>query len=142
MPDLPVCQGNVIIPKTNAAALATALTGNGIRIISGGTDTHLVLLDLSPQGLTGQDAETILDAVNITSNKNPGPFDHANPARWAGLRLGVSAATTRGLRQAEFERLGETIAGLLAAGGQATGELVIAAKKTVAELCNSHPIYR
>ena len=145
-----VCFGEALKPEfkayahqvtANAATLAAVLTENGIRIISGGTDTHLVLLDLSPQGLTGKKAETILEEANITSNKNPIPFDAANPAKWVGLRLGVSAATTRGFKEAEFGQLGETIAVLLGASGQATDQVMVEAKQTVAQLCDAHPIY-
>ncbi len=142
-----VCFGEALKPefkvyalqvRANAAALAEILTENGIRVISGGTDTHIVLLDLTPQKMTGREAETILDAANITSNKNPIPFDAANPAKWVGLRLGVAAATTRGFKEQEFRRLGKTIANLLSRKDM---EVEKEARQTVEELCGQFPIY-
>ena len=79
----------------------------------GGADTHMVLLDLASVGLLGQQAETALARAGITSNKNPVPFDARSPSKWTGLRLGVSAATTRGLVSADMEMLGKSIADLL-----------------------------
>ena len=145
-----VCLGEALRPdftayahqvKTNAKCLAATLSENGIRIVAGGTDTHLVLLDLSPLGLTGKAAEAVLDSVNITCNKNPIPFDAANPAEWVGLRLGVSAATTRGLKEPEFARLGETIASLLGSGRPASSNELGRARALVARLCEEFPIY-
>ena len=107
-----------------------------MRIVSGGTDTHIVLLDLSAIGITGKQAEDRLDATNITSNKNPVPFDVMNPAKWSGLRLGTAAATTRGFREAEFRRLGGAIAGLLTGAGSPDQ-----ARATVADLCAAFPVY-
>ena len=106
-----VCFGEALTPafrayaaqvRTNARTLAETLNRRGIQIVSGGTDTHVVLLDLSRQGLTGGAAEKILEASNITSNKNPVPFDQRNPAEWTGLRLGSGAATTNQQGQLEF----------------------------------------
>jgi len=142
-----VCFGEALKPefrayahqvKANAATLAAVLIENGIHIISGGTDTHIVLLNLSSRGLTGKEAEAILDRANITSNKNPVPFDAANPAKWVGVRLGVAAATTRGFGEEEFQRLGKTIAALLNSAG---AEVEVEAKRTVTELCERFPIY-
>jgi len=118
--------------------LAETLIQNGIRIISGGTDTHIVLLDLSPLGMTGSEAETRLDRANITSNKNPVPFDVANPAKWVGLRLGVAAATTRGFEEDAFQRLGRTIADLLT---RQDTDTEVQARQTVEDLCEQFPIY-
>lgn len=128
--------------KANAATLASTLAGRGIDIVSGGTDTHLVLLDLSSQGLNGAAAEAILDEADITSNKNPVPFDSPKPADWLGLRLGTGAATTRGLGEAEFAELGQMIADLILAS--ATDErdgAVVAARERCAVLCSRFPIY-
>ena len=128
--------------KANAVTLAGALLDRGIRIVSGGTDTHLVLLDVSSRGLTGKQAETLLEKANITANKNPVPNDSPRPADWVGLRLGTAAATTRGLRQAEFEILGEVIADLIDSEANPDGDAVVkrcAAK--VAELCSRFPVY-
>jgi glycine hydroxymethyltransferase len=142
-----VCLGEALQPgfrdyarliKENASVFAERLSERGLRVVSGGTDTHIVLLDLSPLGLTGKEAEAMLDKVNITSNKNPIPYDAPNPSAWVGLRLGVSAATTRGFKQDEFRSLAEVIAGLfLTRTEDAEGE----ARLKVTDLCNSFPIY-
>ena len=87
----------------NARALAEVLSERGIRIVGGGTDTHLMLLDVSSVGVSGQRAESALAAAGITSNRNPVPFDSPRPAQWSGLRLGVAVATTRGLDSAGHE---------------------------------------
>ena len=144
-----VCLGEALQPAfkdyghqvvANARALAATLAAGGIKIVSGGTDTHMVLLDLSPQGILGSDAETALAAANITSNKNPVPFDAPRPADWVGLRLGVAAATTRGLGAAEMATLGACIAELIK--GAAGGRLAAAAgdaKVKVAQICEAYP---
>ena len=99
--------------KSNAAKLAETLSSRGVRIVSGGTDTHLVLLDLGTKGITGKRAETVLEKANITTNKNAIPNDSPRPPEWVGLRLGAGAATTRGMKEAEFETLGNLIADLV-----------------------------
>ena len=126
----------------NARTLAATLVNRGIRVVSGGTDTHMVLLDLSPHGINGAQAENALAAANITSNKNPIPFDNPRPADWVGLRLGVAAATTRGLNETDMTALGDVIADLIeaAAAGKSDGAHA-QAKQTVAGLCEAHPIY-
>ena len=124
----------------NARALAEVLSERGIRIVGGGTDTHLMLLDVSSVGVSGQRAESALAAAGITSNRNPVPFDSPRPAQWSGLRLGVAAATTRGLDGADMRVLGGCIADLIHA--EAAGELSSAlapAKSTVDRLCSEHP---
>jgi glycine hydroxymethyltransferase len=128
--------------KTNAAALAQRLQENNIRIVSGGTDTHIVLLDLQNQGVSGKQAEDILLQSNITSNKNPVPFDSPNPSQWVGLRLGVASATTRGLGIPEFEILGDTISTLIQGCVENEQDsLVKNARATVAGICEKFPIY-
>ena len=128
--------------KANAATLAETLANRGVRIVSGGTDTHLVLLDVSSQGLTGKQAELALEKANLTSNKNAIPYDSPRPPEWVGLRLGASAATTRGLKEAEFESLGEMIADLLQAERQGdTGPVVKRCAGKVAALCERFPVY-
>ncbi len=146
-----VCFGEALKPvfKTyaaqvvlNARALAETLIGRGIQIVSGGTDTHVVLLDLSRQSLTGRAAEKILEASNITSNKNPVPFDSRKPAEWVGLRLGSSAATTRGFKETEFSELGDIIADLITAAASGDTENATAnARERCAKLCARFPIY-
>jgi len=128
--------------RTNAAALANTLAQRGIRIVSGGTDTHITLLDLSSVGVTGKRAEAILDKANITSNKNPVPGDSPRPPEWVGLRLGSAAATTRGLKEAEFKTLGSVIADLIFASAVGEDDAAVeSAKPVVADLCTRFPVY-
>jgi glycine hydroxymethyltransferase len=99
-------QGQVV---ANARALAEALAERGFRIVSGGTDTHLFLIDLRPKGLTGLEAEQALDEVGITANKNNVPFDELPPVVTSGLRLGTPAITTRGMRERDMAKIAELI---------------------------------
>lgn len=100
-----------------------------------------MLLDLAALGLKGREAESLLDQVNITSNKNPVPFDASNPNDWVGLRLGVAAATTRGFKQTEFEQVGQTIAEVLTADDTNRENRINQARDLTARLCSAHPIY-
>jgi glycine hydroxymethyltransferase len=93
----------------NAVALADTLSSHGFRIVSGGTDNHLMLVDLRPKGITGKVAQIALDEVNITTNKNLIPFDPEKPLVTSGVRLGSPAVTTRGFREAEMETVAELI---------------------------------
>ena len=126
----------------NARRLAQVLTEHDVDLASGGTDTHIVLLDLSARGLTGQQVQDSLAAVNLTSNKNPIPFDSVKPSEWSGLRLGVAAATTRGLNTEAFARLGEIIVRAILRCGQLDATGVATDRQQVAELCRQFPIYR
>ena len=123
----------------NARMLGRTLSGHGIKLISGGTDTHMVLLDFSARGLSGQTVQDRLARVNLTSNKNPVPFDSSRPSEWAGLRLGVAAATTRGLQQEEFKALGDIIARTIEQGSESQ---VRDDRDKVLALCERFPIYR
>ena len=144
-----VCLGEALQPEfraygqqvvSNARKLAEILQQHGIRVVGGGTDTHMVLLDLTAQGIIGKQAEDALAAADITSNKNPIPFDVPRPADWVGLRLGVAAATTRGLDEAAMTQLAEGIAELiLAAAAGRIDEVAPGVKSTVAELCSRYP---
>ncbi|MCI5096787.1 MAG: serine hydroxymethyltransferase [Rhodobacteraceae bacterium] len=128
--------------RANARALADTLQARGIRIVSGGTDTHLVLLDLSSKGLTGKRVERVLEAANITANKNAIPGDSPRPPEWVGLRLGTGAATTRGMAAPEFIELGTMIADLVEAEAAGHAEEVIAlCKARVAALCARFPVH-
>lgn len=131
--------------KANAAILSSTLAARGVRIVSGGTDSHIVLLDLSGKGLTGKRAEVVLERANITANKNAIPYDSPRPPEWVGLRLGASAATTRGMKEPEFAQLGEIIADLIdaEAGGDnaALDTAVSKAADKVAALCAAFPAY-
>jgi len=145
-----VCLGEALAPDfkdyghrvvANARRLAAALQEDGIDVVSGGTDSHMVLLDLSRLGLTGLAAENALAAVDITSNRNPIPFDRPRPADWVGLRLGVAAATTRGLDEADMASLGEIVAQVVkaAAAGGGDDEGSRQARAAVARLCDAYP---
>jgi glycine hydroxymethyltransferase len=126
----------------NAKTLARVLSENGIRLVSGGTDTHMVLLDFSGRNLTGQQVQDTLAKANITSNKNPIPFDSNKPSEWSGLRLGVSAATTRGLRSEEFKILGTIIAQLIDNSARENEALFEQCRNEVLALCDGFPIYQ
>ena len=123
----------------NAQTLASTLQGCGWRIVSGGTDNHLLLLDVSSKGLTGRDAQTWLDAARITVNKNAIPFDPLPPAKASGIRLGTPAVTTRGLQQAELRTVGQLIDEVLTAKGE---EAVLArVRDQVEALIKQFPLY-
>ena len=100
--------------KVNVSVLAETLQEGGLRIVSGGTDNHLLLVDLTAFGISGKQAETVLDEVHITCNKNAIPFDPLKPAVTSGIRLGTPAMTTRGFREEEFRRVGDLILRVLA----------------------------
>jgi glycine hydroxymethyltransferase len=129
----------------NARVLAATLVERGLAIVSGGTDSHLLLVDLRPKRLTGRVAEAALERAGITCNKNGIPFDPEKPMVTSGIRLGSPAATTRGFGQAEFNQVGDMIAEVLdglAAGNGATNEAVEqAVRRKVAALCARFPIY-
>ncbi len=126
----------------NAKTLARVLLEHGIKLVSGGTDTHMVLLDFSSRNLTGQQVQDTLAKANITSNKNPIPFDSNKPSEWSGLRLGVSAATTRGLGSEEFNILGAIITRLIDSGAQENETLFEQCRNEVLALCDEFPIYQ
>jgi glycine hydroxymethyltransferase len=128
----------------NAKALAATLQECGLNIVSGGTDTHLMLVDLRPKKLTGKVAEASLERAHITCNKNGIPFDPEKPAITSGVRLGSPAATSRGFGSAEFRQVGELIGEVLS-GLAANPDANDAIEKTVGgkviELCRRFPIY-
>lgn len=129
----------------NAKALAQTLKGHGFDIVSGGTDTHLALIDLRPKGLTGKVAEAALERSFITCNKNAIPFDPEKPFITSGIRIGTPACTTRGFGVAEFQLVGDLMAEVLDAVAQNNGEAVPEAEADVCgrvkELCQRFPIY-
>ncbi|MHB8630755.1 MAG: serine hydroxymethyltransferase [Candidatus Limnocylindria bacterium] len=106
--------------RANARTLAAALAGAGLRVVSGGTDNHLMLVDVRPMSLTGKAAEKLLDAVGITVNKNTIPYDPQKPGTASGIRIGTPAITTRGMKEAEMERIGALIARTLREGKDET----------------------
>ena len=124
----------------NARALAEALTSLGFRLVSGGTDTHVMLVDLRPKGLTGKAAETALDQAGITVNKNAIPFDDKPPTITSGIRVGTPALTTRGMRESEMGQIAALMAEVLAKVEDATRLASVAAR--VRELCAAFPLYR
>ncbi|MEZ5881137.1 MAG: serine hydroxymethyltransferase [Nitratireductor sp.] len=130
----------------NAKALAESLTGNGLRIVSGGTDNHLMLVDLRPKNATGKRAEAALGRANITCNKNGIPFDPEKPFVTSGVRLGTPAGTTRGFGAAEFTEIGnlisEVLDGLKAANSdEGNAGVEAAVQKKVIELTGRFPMY-
>ena len=130
----------------NAKALAQSLTENGLRIVSGGTDNHLMLVDLRPKNATGKRAEAALGRANITCNKNGIPFDPEKPFVTSGVRLGTPAGTTRGFGKAEFVEIGsfisEVLDGLKASNSDESNAAVEAAvQKKVIELTDRFPMY-
>ena len=128
----------------NARALAAKLAERGCDIVSGGTDTHLMLVDLRPKGVTGKLAEASLEKAGITCNKNGIPFDPEKPAVTSGVRLGTPACTTRGFGIAEFNRVGDLIADVLdglAKNPEDNGEMEQAVRRKVEALCQNFPIY-
>ncbi|ADH85977.1 serine hydroxymethyltransferase [Desulfurivibrio alkaliphilus] len=126
----------------NAQALGQALVARGFRLVSGGTDNHLLLVDLTPKKITGKAAEEILEAAGITVNKNAIPFDTEKRFVTSGIRIGTPAVTTRGLQEPEMEQIATWIDRALANGGTTPDQAVLAEiRREVAELCDRFPIY-
>ena len=120
------------------------MSENGFKIFSGGTDTHLMLLDLREKGLTGKLAEISLGQANITCNKNGIPFDTQSPTITSGIRLGTQACTTRGFGAKEFKLIGDLISKVLnglAKNPSDNSKLEKEVKKEIIDLCASFPIY-
>jgi glycine hydroxymethyltransferase len=130
----------------NARALAASLAEQGLDIVSGGTDNHLLLVDLRPKQATGKAAEKALDRASITCNKNAIPYDPAKPFVTSGIRLGTPAGTTRGFGPAEFREVGALIAevvdGLRKNGEQGDGQVEASVRTRVETLCARFPIYQ
>lgn len=131
--------------RANAVALADQLIKGGLDIVSGGTDTHLMLVDLRPKGVTGNIVDKALGRSNITCNKNGVPFDPEKPTVTSGLRLGTPAGTTRGFGEAEFREIGdmiiEVIDGIAANGEQGNASVEATVKAKALNLCTRFPIY-
>ena len=147
-----VCFGEALKPEfeeyiknviASAKVMAKTLVERGFRIVTGGTDSHIVWLDLTPKGLTGDKAEKILEEVGLACNKNAIPYD-PNPKKTSGLRFGTAAATTRGFNQKDFEQVGNMIADILDSLLLEENERNVVFNKTrkdVIELCKKYPIY-
>ncbi|OSQ43633.1 serine hydroxymethyltransferase [Thalassospira sp. MCCC 1A01428] len=128
----------------NARALSDVLIKGGVDIVSGGTDCHMVLVDLRPKGVTGKASEAALERAGLTCNKNAIPFDPEKPFVTSGVRLGTSAGTTRGFKAAEFRKIGELIIQVidaLAANPDGNAEIEAAVLAEVRSLCAAYPIY-
>jgi glycine hydroxymethyltransferase len=142
-PDFRVYQKAVL---DNARALAATLVAQGVNIVTGGTDSHLMLVDLRPKNVTGKASEASLERAHMTANKNAIPFDPAKPAVTSGIRLGTPAATTRGFGVAEFEQvgrmIGEVLDGLSRSNDGTNPAVEQEVGKRVLELCAKFPIYR
>lgn len=123
----------------NAAALAETLKAEGATLVSGGTDNHLVLVDVRPWDLSGKEAEALLEEANITVNKNTIPFDTASPFVTSGIRIGTPAITTRGMDTHDMEVIGRAIADVLKSRG--SGESIVQARHIVTDLCEANPLY-
>ena len=123
----------------NAKILAETLTADGFRIVSGGTDNHLMLVDLTSKNITGKEAQNVLDEVNITANKNTIPFEPRSPFVTSGLRLGSPALTTRGFVEADMKEVADIIA--LVLNSPTDDDKKIRARERVAALCKKYPLY-
>ena len=141
-----VCFGEALRPEfrayqeqvvKNAAALAATLQEHGVRLVSGGTDNHLMLADVMSRGKTGHEVQELLDAANITANKNAIPFDSQPVKLTSGMRFGSPAVTTRGMKEAEMAEIGGMIARLMDEGESAVPEV----KEQVIALCRRFPLY-
>lgn len=123
----------------NARALAASLTAQGFRVVSGGTDSHMMLIDVFAKGIRGKEAEKALDDAYITANKNAIPFDTNPPLNPSGIRLGSPAVTTRGFGEREMKTVGELIAEVLLAAG--LPDVLAKTRKRVGELTEQFPLY-
>ena len=133
-PEFKTYQHQIVL---NAAELSRTLQANGLKIFSGGTDNHLMLVDLRNLDVTGLRAQTLLDAANITANKNAIPFDTRNKAETSGVRFGTPASTTRGMKEPEMRQIGNLIARIIHEGEAA----VPSVKEKVLEICKRFPLY-
>lgn len=141
-----VCFGEALKPEfkayqhqtvLNAAALAKALSEQGLRLVSGGTDNHLMLVDVMSKGRTGMDVQELLDMANITANKNTIPFDTQSVKLTSGMRFGTPAVTTRGMKEPEMAQIAQMIARLIDEGEGTVAQV----KEQTIELCRTFPLY-
>jgi glycine hydroxymethyltransferase len=123
----------------NAKRLATALAGHGFRLVSGGTDNHLMLVDVFSKGITGKAAEAALGRAGITVNKNAIPFDQNPPMVASGIRIGTPAVTTRGMGEAEMDAIGDLIARVLSSPDDE--RTLNTVRSEVERLCRKFPLY-
>jgi glycine hydroxymethyltransferase len=130
-------QHNIV---ANARTLAAELVAQGLRLVSGGTDNHLMLVDVRPKKLTGKEAEAVLESVNITVNKNGIPFDPEKPAVTSGIRIGTPALTSRGMNQEDMKAVARAI--VLALDNPQNNEKLDEAREIVKGLCLKYPLYQ
>jgi glycine hydroxymethyltransferase len=135
-PEFKTYQGQIV---KNAKVLADTLTAEGWRLVSGGTDNHLMLIDVFSRGITGKAAEGALDRAGITVNKNTIPFDKNSPMVASGIRVGTPALTTRGMKEPEMEKVGRLLSRALLAVNDETALAQV--KRDVGELCGAFPLY-
>ncbi|MGL4946750.1 MAG: serine hydroxymethyltransferase, partial [Cetobacterium sp.] len=136
-PEFKIYQKNVI---ENAAALSKTLTSHGVRVVSGGTDNHLILVDLTNLNITGKDAEKVLENVHITVNKNGIPYDTLSPFVTSGIRLGTPALTSRGMGVSEMKIVGDCI--VKALKNSENSALLEEVQREVKKLCEQFPLYK
>ena len=135
-PEFKEYQGQVI---KNAAVLASGLLERGFNVVSGGTDNHLILLDLRSKNITGKDAQELMDKVGVTVNKNPIPFDPLPPSTSSGIRIGTPAVTTRGLQAEDMVSIAEIMD--FAVTNRDNSEKLAQARAKIGELCKKYPLY-
>ena len=133
-PEFKVYQHQIVL---NAKTLCETLQHNGLRIFSGGTDNHLMLVDLRELGITGLSVQNLLDQANITANRNAIPFDTRNKAETSGVRFGTPAVTTRGMKEGEMRQIGNMISRIIKEGESAVPQV----KRDVLALCKRFPLY-
>ncbi|WP_067729959.1 serine hydroxymethyltransferase [Oceanobacillus damuensis] len=124
----------------NAKALGDVLKEEGATLVSGGTDNHIVLLDVRPWNLTGKEAENLLEEAGITVNKNTIPYDPESPFVTSGIRIGTAALTTRGMKEEEMVKIGKVIASVLKSNGDKA--VLESPKETTKEICGNYPIFQ
>ena len=135
-PEFKVYQGQIV---KNARTLAARLTQDGFRLVSGGTDNHLMLVDLNNKSITGKDAEEALEVAGLTVNKNAIPFDTQSRFVTGGIRIGTAAVTTRGLKEAEMEQIADWIS--LAVTNFNKPEVLAQIRQEVRATCERFPLY-
>ena len=121
----------------NAAAMAQTFTNEGVRLVSGGTDNHLMLVDLRKENITGKELEALLDKAHITANKNTIPFETTSPFVTSGVRIGTPAVTSRGMKEKEAEQIARLVVKVIRGKEEAVAEV----SQSVAKLCEQFPLY-